>query len=92
MQYSFHALMLSLVIVSAKLSDRTSPSRTICFTVPFERDLNFIGREDIITEIDRKFEVQRRVALTGIGGVGWVYLVIKFDISLTPVQEIPGCH
>ena len=70
MKYYFHALMLNLVIVSAKLSDRTSPSRTICFTVPFERDSNFIGREDIIAEIGRKFEVQRRVALAGIGGVG----------------------
>jgi hypothetical protein len=66
----FYAFMLSLVLVSANLSDRTSPSQTICFTVPFERDSKFIGREDIITEIDRKFEVQRRVALASIGGVG----------------------
>jgi nucleoside phosphorylase len=70
MQYRSHALLLSLVLVSANLSDQTSPSRTICFTVPFERDSKFIGREDIITEIDRKFKVQRRVALAGIGGVG----------------------
>jgi hypothetical protein len=42
----------------------------VCFTVPFERDPKFIGREDIITEIARKFEVQRQVALAGIGGVG----------------------
>ena len=60
--------------------------------MPFERDSKFIGREDIITEIGRKFEVQRRVALAGIGGVGWVCLLIRFDISLTPVQEIPGRH
>ena len=70
MQYYFHALMLSLVLVSANLSNRVSPSRTVCFTVPFERDPKFIGREDIITEIDTKFEIQRRVALAGIGGVG----------------------
>jgi hypothetical protein len=62
--------ILSLVLVSTNLSNRTSPSQAICFTVPFERDSKFIGREDIITEIDRKFEVQRRVALAGIGGVG----------------------
>jgi hypothetical protein len=69
--------MLSLVIASARLSDRTSLSRPICFTVPFERDLKFIGREDIIAEIEKQFEIRRRVALAGIGGVGWVYLVIR---------------
>src|SRR6266487_1347591 len=42
MQYYFHALILSLVLVSANLSDRVSPSRTACFTVPFERDSKFI--------------------------------------------------
>jgi nucleoside phosphorylase len=53
-------------------ADRPSASRTVCFAVPFERDSKFIGREDVIAEIDRRFEVQRRVALAGIGGVGWV--------------------
>ncbi|KAH0562548.1 hypothetical protein GP486_002769 [Trichoglossum hirsutum] len=47
-----------------------SPPRTTCFVVPFERDSKFIGRNDIITQIGRKFEAQRRVALAGIGGVG----------------------
>lgn len=59
-----------LVLVFANSSGQISPSRTIFFTVPFERDSKFIGREDVITEINRKFEVQRRVALVGIGGVG----------------------
>jgi nucleoside phosphorylase len=53
-------------------ADRLSASQTVCFAVPFERDSKFIGREDVIAEIDRRFEVQRRVALAGIGGVGWV--------------------
>jgi hypothetical protein len=70
MQHYFHTLILSLVLVSANSSDRVSPSQTACFTVPFERDKKFIGREDIITEVGRRFEVQRRVALAGIGGVG----------------------
>lgn len=70
MQYYFNALALSLVLVSTNISNRISLSQRACFTVPFERDSKFIGREDIITEIDRKFEVQRRVALAGIGGVG----------------------
>jgi nucleoside phosphorylase len=71
------------VAVTLTTADRLSPSRTVCFAVPFERDSKFIGREDVITEIDRRFELQRRVALAGIGGVGWVYLVIRADVSLT---------
>ena len=57
----------------ANLSETISPSQA-CFTVPFERDLKFIGREDIIVEINRRFQTQRRVALAGIGGIGWVPL------------------
>jgi hypothetical protein len=83
--------MLSHVLVPANMSDRISLPRTGCFAVPFERDKKFIGREDIITEIGRQFEARSHVALAGIGGVGWVCLVIRFDISLTlPIQEIPG--
>ena len=44
----------------------TKPS----FMVPFERDSKFIGRTDVITEVHRKLKTQRRVALSGIGGVG----------------------
>ena len=44
------------------------------FTVKFDRDASFIGREDIVREIDERFQAQqgrqRRVALAGIGGVG----------------------
>jgi len=40
------------------------------FTVPFARDSQFLGREDIMITINSKFEIERRVALTGIGGVG----------------------
>ena len=68
------------VAVTLTAADRLSPSRKACFAVPFERDSKFIGREDIITEIDRRFEVQRRVALAGIGGVGWVLHGNKVDV------------
>jgi hypothetical protein len=39
--------------------------------VKFEQDENFIGREDIIKEINRRLlGRQHRVAIAGIGGVG----------------------
>ena len=38
--------------------------------VPFDRDANFVGRQEILHEIDIRFVDQRRVALAGMGGVG----------------------
>jgi hypothetical protein len=40
------------------------------FGVPFARDLKFVGRKDVLEEIEDKFKLQRRVALCGIGGIG----------------------
>lgn len=40
------------------------------FVVPFSKDPCFLGRENIIELLDTKFKSERRVALTGIGGVG----------------------
>lgn len=68
------------VTVTLTTADRISPSQTVCFAVPFERDSKFIGRQDVIAEISRQFEVQRRVTLAGIGGVGWVCPVIRVNI------------
>jgi hypothetical protein len=51
--------------------DPETPLRKTCFMVKFDQNPNFIGREDIIQEIDRRFSMQqRRVAIAGIGGVG----------------------
>jgi cob(I)alamin adenosyltransferase len=43
-----------------------------CFMVQFERDPYFVGRQDIIKEIDERLKLRpHRVALAGIGGVGY---------------------
>ena len=39
--------------------------------MPFDQDAQFVGREDIIADIDHKLKIKRRVALAGIGGVGY---------------------
>ena len=42
--------------------------------MPFERDEDFVGREDIIKMIDESFSKSRftrRVALVGLGGIGY---------------------
>ena len=45
------------------------------FTVPFQRDSMFINRENVMAEINRKYEQatlqnHTRLALIGLGGVG----------------------
>ena len=45
---------------------RSKPS----FHVPFDKDEKFVGREDVLDEIDTKLKTQRRIALAGIGGIG----------------------
>jgi hypothetical protein len=42
------------------------------FLVPFERDEKFVGRSELVSEVDRSLKLHRRVALAGIGGVGYV--------------------
>ena len=48
----------------------TPRSKKPIFMVPFERDLKYVGRVDINTDIKQALQRQRRVAIAGIGGVG----------------------
>lgn len=54
------------------------PHPTARFLVRFPQDDNFVGREDILGQINVKFETQRRVALDGIGGVGKSQIAIEY--------------
>ena len=45
-------------------------TRLGAFLLPFDRDENFINRQDILDQITQKFESHRRVAISGMGGVG----------------------
>ena len=38
--------------------------------LPFDRDTEFIGREDILEQIALKVGSSHRLALVGLGGVG----------------------
>ena len=40
------------------------------FSVPFERDLNFIARTDIMNQVNLALHSQGRFAISGIGGIG----------------------
>ena len=47
-----------------------SQSNKPIFIVPFEKDLKFIGRVDVIANIEQALKRQSRIAIAGIGGVG----------------------
>ncbi|KAH0542520.1 hypothetical protein FGG08_003116 [Glutinoglossum americanum] len=60
------------------------------FMVPFEKDLKFVGRSDIMTKIDQKFRVQSRVALRGIDGVGKTQIAIEYCYGYR--ERHPNAH
>lgn len=41
------------------------------FTVPFQRDNEFIDRKSIFSQIEEKLQTHHQVSLFGIGGVGY---------------------
>jgi hypothetical protein len=56
-------------------------------TVPFDRDLDFVGRQDILRVLKLQFSQQeshKRVVLVGLGGVGYMPLPFLF-LFLTTV-------
>ena len=59
------------------LHSLTLPTKTkpLLFTVPFARDPNFTGRQDVLDRIDEQFQTHQRVALAGLGGVGYGFLL-----------------
>jgi hypothetical protein len=49
----------------------TVPVRSACFMVRYQQEDHFIGRDGIMKEIEQRFETKNRVAIAGIGGVGY---------------------
>ena len=53
------------------IEGREKGSRKPAFMIPFDRDEDFIGRSDTLDDVERSLvRSQRRVVLSGIGGVG----------------------
>ena len=44
------------------------------FSVPYERDVNFIDRKDIFVQIEDQLHMHHRASLCGMGGVGYTFL------------------
>ena len=70
------------VLTFFNMTPMETPTQSISKRVvilPFERDSHFIGRENVLASIGNTFQLQRRVAITGIGGVGFVASYIKLS-------------
>ncbi|KAL8724301.1 MAG: hypothetical protein Q9181_006890 [Wetmoreana brouardii] len=48
------------------------------FLVPFSRDEQFVGRQEVLRLIASSFEAQSRVAISGIGGIGKSQIAIEY--------------
>jgi nucleoside phosphorylase len=60
-----------------------APSTSIrpIFLLPFERDNQFVGREDILSQVEKQLQNQRRVSLHGLGGIGYYFSVNSSQIN-----------
>lgn len=59
-------------------------------SVPFYRDKDFVGREDFLSRLDQGFSGLNRMALVGIGGVG--YALHIYSILLSSTRLILAYH
>src|SRR5215471_9570197 len=60
---------------NADLSVLASPSSIKpIFSVPFERNKQFVGREDILSRIEEGLQNEHLVCLYGLGGIGYELL------------------
>ena len=77
-QYQISLIHYQTTPAMQALAIRSKP----LFAVPFEQDPRFTGRQGLIDDIDRHFKIHRRVALAGLGGVGY---------ALQPSYESKSC-
>lgn len=60
----------ALVCQQIEVMVKTPRSIKRVFMVPFERDLTYLDRTDIMEKLSQMLKVQSRVALHGMSGVG----------------------
>lgn len=60
------------------------------FTVPFQRDLGFIPRPEIMDKISARLDGHDRVALAGIGGVGKTQIATEYCYRWR--EKFPSTH
>lgn len=63
--------LISLIEQMSSQQPQMVQQRKPCFTVRYQTDEDFIGRDNIMDEIGQRFKTKNRVAIAGIGGIGY---------------------
>ena len=51
-------------------SEKAAQTQKRVFMIPFPRDSNFLGRHDVLQQVDEAFRKGQMAALSGLGGIG----------------------
>jgi hypothetical protein len=78
-QYQVSLIHYQTTPATLVLPTRSKP----LFIVPFAQDPKFTGRQSLIDQIDKHFETNRRVALAGLGGVGYASYESRSSLLIT---------
>ncbi|KAH0533863.1 hypothetical protein FGG08_007514 [Glutinoglossum americanum] len=72
--------ILRLIGEAAESKRKQTPSTSIkpIFSVPFEKDRQFVGREDILSQVKEQLQIRHRVSLHGLGGIGKSQIAIEY--------------
>jgi hypothetical protein len=84
-QYQVSLIHYQTSPVTQALPTKSKP----LFAVPFAQDPSFIGRQSLIDDIDKHFKIHRRVALAGLGGVGYAFQLGQESKSRPPIFQLP---
>ena len=84
-QYQVSLIHYQTSPVTQALPTRSKP----LFAVPFAQDPSFTGRQGLIDDIDKHFKIHHRVALAGLGGVGYAFQPGHESKSCLPIFQLP---
>jgi nucleoside phosphorylase/Tfp pilus assembly protein PilF len=73
--------LLSIIPENPSDPSMVAPSIRPIFLLPFERDKQFVGREDILSQVGKQLQNQRRVSLHGLGGIGYYFSINNSQIN-----------
>jgi hypothetical protein len=68
--YNIHGISWSAMLINSVYILAAQTAQNVVFELSYSRNPNFIKRSTIMSELKGRLELERYVALSGIGGVG----------------------